>query len=269
MTANLDLVDAYLDELLEKMRGSGHDVRRTLSEAEDHLREAVDEGLAQGLELEAAQLRAVDRFGSPATVARRFATEEGRLLPPSAMLHVALALGLVAAIGMVAIGVSGLLAAAAGSVVGKRFVAGDAPGVVYTPARCAEFFQLAQGSATCGQAAVAHHFDEVVFYRLDAGILGLVGLAGWWLLRRLFPRMAGVKVLPDSFVPTVGAAMFGAAAVFLLAPSAIQLVFGDSDGVGDFLTGGIVSLMVGAAFCVSLNRTLRNGASLRSSLRRT
>jgi len=265
MTAGRDLVDGYLDELVEKMQGSGHDVRRTVSEVEDHLHESVDEGLSQGLTLEAAQHRAIERFGSPGIVARRFAAEEGRLLPPSTLLHVALALGLVAAIGFVAIGVSGLLAAASGSVLGKSFVAGDAPGVVYTPARCAEFIEYYGKAATCGEAAIAHHYDEVVGYRLDVGILGLLGLGGWWLLRRVFPRMAGVKVLPDGFMATVGAAVFGAAAVFLLGPSALQLAFGDINGAGDLLTGGLVSLVVSAGFAVSLNRTLRSGLTRRRS----
>jgi hypothetical protein len=52
---NLASVEAYLDQLLGHLRDSDHDVRRILSETEEE-----------------AQRRAIERFGHPRTVARRF-----------------------------------------------------------------------------------------------------------------------------------------------------------------------------------------------------
>jgi hypothetical protein len=59
-----DLVEEYLDELYTKLRGSPRQGRRLLAEAEDHLRQGVDEGLAGGLSLAEAQQHAVSSFGS-------------------------------------------------------------------------------------------------------------------------------------------------------------------------------------------------------------
>ena len=65
----LDPIDAYLDELLARLRGRAGDVRRTLVEAEAHLRDAVDEQVAAGTELAEASRVSIQRFGSVAQVA--------------------------------------------------------------------------------------------------------------------------------------------------------------------------------------------------------
>ena len=70
MTA--DLIEGYLDRLLGHLRGSAHDVRRILAEAEEHLRDAAAELVAAGASEEEAQRRAIERFGDPHAVARRF-----------------------------------------------------------------------------------------------------------------------------------------------------------------------------------------------------
>ena len=82
MTA--DPVEAYLDQLLTHLRGSAHDVRRILSETEEHLRDATSELVAAGASEEEAQRRAVERFGHPRTVARRFSARLAPV-PPAAV----------------------------------------------------------------------------------------------------------------------------------------------------------------------------------------
>ena len=59
MTA--DLIEGYLDQLLTHLRGSAHDVRRILSETEEHLRDATTEQVAAGASEEEAQRRAIGR----------------------------------------------------------------------------------------------------------------------------------------------------------------------------------------------------------------
>ena len=107
---------------------------------------------------------------------------------------VAAALGLSAA-SLLAIGISGAVAAGLGSTLGRAFVAGDAFGITYTKKRFSDYFEYEPRADSC----------EVVGYRLSAGVLGLVPLAGWLLLRGRAPH----GVLPAGLTATVGATMFG------------------------------------------------------------
>jgi hypothetical protein len=148
-------------------------------------------------------------------------------------------------IGLLAIGASGLIAWAMGSIGGKAFVAGDAPGVTYTAARCRDFLEYAPHARTCADAATTHHFTEVVWYRVAAGALGAVGLLVWrWVRRRLGPS----TLQPASFVPTVGCVLFGAAAIALLAQGVGLWLQAPSSGGGALLSGGIVAGLVAALF---------------------
>ena len=54
-----DLVEDYLDQLYARLRCAPRDARAILAEAEDHLHEAVTDGLAAGLTLAQAQEQAV------------------------------------------------------------------------------------------------------------------------------------------------------------------------------------------------------------------
>jgi hypothetical protein len=252
-------IDAYLDQLARELRVEPGRVRRILTETEDHLRQSAAEAVAAGASEEEGARQAIARFGAPRTVARRFAAEEGRLLPPALLLHLTLSLGAVAGVLLVAVGVSGLLAAGMGAAFGKAFVSGDAPGVTYTAERCADYFEYFPNASDCADAATQHHFEEVVFYRLTAGVLGLLVLGGLFVVRRRYPRGAGVRLLPESFAPTVVATLFGIAALYLLGNS-MQIAFGITDGTGALLSGGVVALAGLAIFALPLLRTLRRSA---------
>jgi hypothetical protein len=180
--------------------------------------------------------------------------ERTEVSPAPLLRQLLLTAVLLGGIGLTAIGVSGLLAEAMGALFGKSFVSGDSAGVTYTPERCAEFLEYAPGARSCEEAATTHHFGEVVDYRVAAGVLGLLALGVWWLLRRW--RRDPPGLLPDGLVAGVGAAMFGAAAAVLLLESAGLLAFGGGTGAGQYLSGGLVSLVMAAAFAVSLYRTL-------------
>jgi len=259
-----DPIDAYLDRLLVELSGRARNVRRILAEVDDHLHDAVDEGLVEGLSSEEACQRALARFGSPATVARRFTGMPGRLLPLPVLSQLVLAFGLLAGIGLVAIGISGALAGGMGMAFGQDFVAGDVAGVTYTPARCADYLEFHPEARTCERAATAHHFDETVEYRLAAGVLGLAVLGGLFIVRRsralgrIIPLGDGVGLLPDGFEATVGAAVFGCAAGALLLSGLAQSPGGD--GAGADLSGGIVAAVVAAVFAAGLVRTLSRRA---------
>ena len=256
-----DLIDAYLDQLLGRLRGSARDVRRVLAEAEDHLREAEAAGVAAGLSEPAAQQQAINQFGSPRLVARHFRAV-GAIAPlprREVLTGAALALAGVAAVGLIAIGVSGLVADGLGALFGPGFVAGDLPGVTYTPERCAELLEYVKGPATCAQAATAHHFGEIVEYRVAAGILGLVMLGGYWLFRR--SRHTTLLALPEGFSAIVGTALFGAAAAVLLLDSLNAGVIAATEpgpvvGIGAALSAGLVAILVAVGYGRSLYRTM-------------
>jgi hypothetical protein len=163
------------------------------------------------------------------------------------------------AAGLVAIGVSGTLALGAQAALGDRFVAGDLPDTTYTSARCAEFREYAPHARTCAQTAATHHTTEVVDYRLAAGALGVTLLAGWHIARR---RNPGAD-LPALLVPTIGAAVFGAAAAALGVPALNALTLDAAHaGAGQWLTGAVVAAAIATWFAC---RVLRGLVSARLS----
>jgi hypothetical protein len=251
-----DLIERYLDRLLARLRGSARDVRRILAEAEEHLRDATAEAMATGMSEEEAQREAIARFGDPRTVARRFSARLSPVPVWAVATEVARAATLLGAIALVAIGVSGLIAELFGQAFGARFVSGDLPGTSYTPERCAEFLEYFPRAGSCARAAELHHWGEVVQYRVAAGVLGLLVLGGYalWHLRRREPRYLGV--LPDGFSATVATALYGVAAAGLLLQSLGGVVFAEGVGDGQWLSGGIVALVMASVYGASLYRTI-------------
>src|SRR6185312_7067719 len=68
--AMTDAVEIYLDRLFDLLAGSGARGRRVLLEAQAHLEEAVERGVAAGQSREDAECSAIARFGSPEDIAR-------------------------------------------------------------------------------------------------------------------------------------------------------------------------------------------------------
>jgi len=167
-----------------------------------------------------------------------------------------------AATGLLAIGVSGAIAGGMGLTFGKGFVAGDPSDITYTKARCADYFEYEPSARTCEQAATLHHYGEVVFYRLAAGVLGLMVLGAYLWARRRWAWVSERSALPEGFEATVGSTLFGLAAALLLGQGASQLAVGETAGGGAYVSAGVVSLAVAAAFAWSLYRSLSRGWAL-------
>jgi hypothetical protein len=107
-------IDRYLDELFDRMSGTGAAGRRALAEAEDHLRSAANEAAAAGLPADRAEHEAVARFGPAAMVARRLRTAQGASRPNRFLSAVWLLAGLAACgLGVVATAALECLAATA------------------------------------------------------------------------------------------------------------------------------------------------------------
>jgi hypothetical protein len=176
-------------------------------------------------------------------------------LAPSTVTSLVLSVMLLTWVGLIAIGASGVLAGAMGWSLGPGFVAGDFPGVTYTPDRCRDLMEYAPGAKSCNEAAASHHFEETVTYRLAAGVLGVLVLLGWIVVRRRWGS-ADLQNLPPGLVAGGGTALFGVAGLALLASGLELLLLGPETGAGADLSAAIVSLAVAAIFGVSLYRTL-------------
>jgi uncharacterized membrane protein len=160
-------------------------------------------------------------------------------------------------VGLLSIGASGLVAGAMSYAWGDDFVAGDLPWVTYTAERCAEL-QGASPTTDCREAAAIDHAEEVIGYRIAAGVLGLLVLLGWaaWVRREPRPDDA----LPPGLVSGAATAMFVAAGLGLGAIGVNLLVISPSDGPGAYLSAAIVSLVVAALFGVRLLKEMTSWA---------
>ncbi len=165
---------------------------------------------------------------------------------------------LLAGIGLVAIGISGVLALGLRATVGADYVAADPPGVTYTATRCADFLEYHPEARTCEAAAAAHHADEVADYRIAAGILGAALLGGRWLARRRGRHAAAeVSWLPSEFVPIVGLSLFGVAAAALAVQTLAASIGPAAGGAGQWLSAAVVSAVAAAIFAWMLLQQLR------------
>ena len=251
-----DAIDRYVAGLADRL-GAGSDVWRLLAETDTHLRDAQAALQAQGMTAEAAAESAVDRFGDPAVVARaRSPRRRARGLFSGAWLVVAL--------GLVVIGVSGLVSWALEAIWGPAFLAGDVNGVTYTAARCADFLGFFPQAADCAAAAAMHHSDEIVSERLAAGVLGLLLLLAWLLVRRIrgavpIAREDRRMLLVASAVAFlgVGAVGFGWGALSIVLDVVRGLAVA---GVGVRLSDGAIALIAGLVAVVLFVRFARRGA---------
>jgi hypothetical protein len=235
MTSPLDRdnspIEDYLDELLVALQGDPRRARHLLLEAEDHLRSSTESLVAQGFDPIEAEREAVRRYGPVPDVARAL-----RRLAPEDLVRPLVGL---TAVGLIAIGVSGVIADVMGRLWGPMFVSGDLTGTTYTPERCTDFVRLYPGHE-CLQAAALDHWGETVQYRVVVGLLGLIALLVYRFLRRGTP-------LPGGIIPGVALTLFGFAAALLGAVS-LQAALDNGRGLGAPLSAAIVSLVM-VALC--------------------
>jgi hypothetical protein len=166
--------------------------------------------------------------------------------------------------GLIAIGLSGILAGAMGIAFGKSFVSGDSPTPSYSRSRCADYLEYEPKAHSCEEAATLHHFGETVWYRAAAGVAGVALLGLYLLARRRWTWLKGRRFLPPAFEATVGASVFGLASVALLVQSIFQFALGETNGSGAYLSAGLVTVAVALTFSTSAYRAstrARGGAS--------
>ncbi|HTT52275.1 MAG TPA: permease prefix domain 1-containing protein [Streptosporangiaceae bacterium] len=257
MSGHDDLVEAYLDQLYARLRGSPRQGRRLLAEAEDHLRQGVEEGLAGGLSLREAQEHAISSFGSVRAVVRAHDTRLRRLPSTAVLADLVMSGWKLGSVGLLAVGASGLVAAAMNAIFGRPFVGAQLRGTTLPAASCRYWLSNWPGAHSCTQAYLLESSSDAVSLRVAAGLLGLLLLAGYYLARR---RGWSTGVLPDGFTPTVAVSLFGTAGLCLAGLAAMRgrgvLAVGGHIGPGFFLSGALVALAVAAGYGWQLQRSL-------------
>lgn len=223
-------IEAYLDELLRRTRADARATRRLLDEAADHLYAAAAALQEGGMSPHEAEAEAVRRFGPAAPLAR---TTSRRSLLVLVLETLRSALFLCSC-GLIAIGVSGLVALLMNVWAGRSFVGGQTV--------------FPSHGATVRESA-----DDAVVLRVLAGLVGLLLMLGYLAWRR---RANHPSLLPAGLVDALGAAAFAAGTALLAIASAEQAARTGSAGVGFALSGAVVALPATGYFSLRAVRAL-------------
>lgn len=245
-------IEAYLDGLQQRLTGSPREVRRMVAEAESHLYDALDAGLARGLDQAAAEQAALARFGSLADVGAAHAAERRpswRELASGAAQQCAP----LVAVGLLAIGVSGLVARLMVTVWSSTTVFADPPGTRYTASDCHYWLSIHSHAPTCNAAYIAESMADSLQARYAAGVLGVALVVALLLWRRRRPAR---PVLPAMVLPFVGLVAFGLVGLGLLALGLDDVRIADGHGAGQWLSGAVVALPVAAYYALRFAVTL-------------
>jgi hypothetical protein len=223
-------IEDYLDELLRRTRADARAARRLLDEAGDHLYATAAELESAGMSRAEAEAEAVRRFGPVRPIAQAATRRSlGALVVET--LRAAVFLG---ACGLIAVGVSGLVALVMNMWAGRSFVGGQ----TIFPGHGASVTEVA---------------DDAVVLRVLAGLVGLFVLLGYLAWRRYARTEA---LLPAGLVDALGAAAFAAGTVGLSIAAVDQAVQTGTPGVGFALSGAVVALPATVYFCVRAARAL-------------
>jgi hypothetical protein len=249
-------IECFLDELVEELAAeSPRELRRLVAETEAHLRDDAEAAVAAGASADEAERYAVQRFGSARELA---GGERNRLSPhPPVLRQVAYSGLLLAGVGGLAVGASGLVAAGIRAVGGSRVVV-DAPlSRALAGSDCARWLAADPGARTCRDAAIADWAAETVFYRIGLGIVGLACVLLYHWLRRRSGHRGGPAALPPLVTDAVATALFGAAALGTLALGLHAVISSGGNGSGQWLSAGLVALVAAGVFGLRLLTDLR------------
>lgn len=233
MSSDPDVVQRYLDELAVRLHGPAAQVRRVLAETEAHLYDGVDASASYAADPELAQAEAVARYGSPAQVAAAVNQAAWtRVRRPVVVAATATLVRLTAA-GLIAMGITGLVARVVAAVSSTAAVYGFPAGTQPPVSSCRYWLSVHPGIVGCQHAAALEASSDVTLTLGAAGLLGaFVALA----LAAHRPRSARPVVLPPALGPAVGAAVFGLAAVGSAVLAASDAVVLSTWGAGLYWT---------------------------------
>ncbi len=246
MSSDDDVVEDYLDELFVALRGQPRQVRRMLAETEEHLHSAIVDDVAHGTPAQDAAGAAVARFGGAAQIAKAWNASTPPEPMRSFLRRTASQLVPLAAVGLVAIGLSGVVARAMTALWGRTFMFADPAGTTYPVSDCRSWLSLHPSAGSCTNAYLAESQADGLLARYAAGILGLVLLGVVVLIRRrrgapVFGRLP----LLSSFTGTI---LFLAAALGLVGLGVDSIRTSDGHGAGQWLSGAVIALPLAVVF---------------------
>jgi hypothetical protein len=240
-------VEEYLDEMFDRLAGTGPAGRRMLAEAESHLLAAVDDGRARGLDANVAEREALERFGTVTAVVRNV---------PAAARDVAGGLRRLLTGTWIAAGVlmtwwggHGVLTWLLGWPWTKLLIATDRFGT--QPGMCSRPWVPSNPTVDCftqyrGNLNMVLEGGDRDAYPFVA-VAGVLLLAAWLLLRHT--TVLGTKAWTPTPV-TLGlglAVSFGLAAPVLMAYGITGLYWQAQDWALSYLTAGLLAAGVSAA----------------------
>ena len=241
-------IERYLDDLLRELRGDPAVVRRMLRESEQHLYDAADRYARAGLEPADAARRAVADFGPAHHVARTANRAAMAASVRATVRRLAGELGPLAALGLVAVGVSGLVARLMTAIWGPTFVFADPPGTTYPAVDCRYWTSIHPHAGSCAKAYLTEAMADGLLARYVVGALGVVALCVTAFVRRrrrlpALPRIGGTPAL-------VAAAACAVATLGLVALAVDAMRIANGNGAGQWLSGAVVAACAGACFAL-------------------
>jgi hypothetical protein len=253
-----DRIDAYLDDLLPRLRGPAGVIRNTLTEAEAHLRDASDAEIARGVAPDAAQLNAIASFGSPREVS--LAANRGVIALSATQLVGALAVAAVrmVAVGLGAVAVAAVAARALAAVTSTHFVFGTPAGATFSTAKCRHFLDVHSTASSCARAATLENAGDATILHLGGAIIGLFALGLIFLVARRLRSVASATrtAVPTGIVPAIGAAVFGTVGIALVGAGLSNAMVAGLWGRGLWYVEGVIALVVAAGYAVRFGRVL-------------
>lgn len=255
---NTDRIDAYLDDMLDRLEGSPADRRRMLNEAEAHLRDSATALEHQGMDAESAQSAAIGAFGDGPMIVKA----ANRRSPASLLAAFVRSVAQLAVYGFVAIGAAALLARGLALLTSTQWVYGAPAGYSFTATQCAHWLAVQPDASTCQAAAAMENSDDSSMFLVAAAVIGLI-VAGVVLgVMRLARRRAQAVAprLPRNVVTAIGATAFLGAGAALVAAGASHGIAGGVWGEGVLYTDGSVALIFGFFFLVRFLLTVRTAS---------
>jgi hypothetical protein len=149
---------------------------------------------------------------------------------------------LVGAVALISIGISGGVCQALGWRFGDSALAADSESAHLSAARCADLLEYFP-SKSCAAAEMAHHADEVVQYRVAAGVLGLLSLAGLGVVASRLRLDEEERRRTLHHYMLLATAVFAAAAAVLMG-TALGVGLRSGDGLAHWLADGCVAAIV-------------------------
>jgi hypothetical protein len=174
--------------------------------------------------------------------------------------RLALTAGLIGGAGFLAIGAAGLLGRILVSAKGDAFLTAPWPADSYTRADCADWLAGDRGAHSCVAAMLSDHVGDLLLEATAAGLLGLIVLAVYLVLRRRWRDRGTLTALPAGTAEALGTALATVAAVGCLGVAVNTEMAQRGVGAGEAWSLGAAAAVTAAGFALALLRALRRPA---------